>query len=240
MNLLLIGQGRLGKHLAVYFEQARIPFQTWNRKLQSQEILKERLDQASHILLAISDMEIEKFHKEHSPDYKNKVWVHFSGSLEVPGVHSLHPLMTFGPRLYPLEKYQSIPFITTSPLHLQELIPGLKNQVHLIEPEFKSKYHALCVLSGNFTTILWQKFIHELQQQKLDGDLARLFAEQTIHNVFDFPETALTGPLARQDDQVQKLNLKALEGDRFAEVYRAFQFAYAGFNERKQNDHPVL
>lgn len=233
MSLLLIGQGRLGTHLAVYFDQAKIPYQIWNRKTHSLEQLTERLSKASHILLAISDMEIEKFYKEHSGNNPKKIWVHFSGALEVRGVHSLHPLMTFGPQLYSLEKYQSIPLLTTSARYLDELIPGLKNPLHHIDPLFKSKYHALCVLSGNFTTILWQKFIYEMKQQKLDGDIARVFAEQTIRNVFDFPETALTGPLARQDRQVQKMNLDALKGDRFAEVYQAFQFAYAEFKERK-------
>lgn len=234
MSFLLIGQGRLGTHLSVYLEQAKIPFQSWNRKIQSQSELKDRLSKASHVLLAISDPEIEKFYREQVPQFPTKIWIHFSGALEISGMHSVHPLMTFGPQLYSLEKYQTIPLVTTSSKNLKELLPGFKNDLYRITPEFKAKYHALCVLSGNFTTILWQKFIYELGKQNLDPELARTYAEQTIRNVFDFPATALTGPLARQDRNVQKMNLEALKGDRFAEVYQAFQFAYADFIERKK------
>lgn len=234
VNLLLIGQGRLGTHLSAYFEQANIPFKVWNRKNHSAEILKDRLSWASHILLAISDLEIENFFRENVPAHRTKTWVHFSGTMEVAGVHSVHPLMTFGPMLYSLERYRSIPLVTTSSKSLTELIPGLENPFYRIDADFKKKYHALCVLAGNFTTILWQKFIQELKAQDLPSELGRVFAEQTVKNVFDYPETSLTGPLARQDRKVQKMNLEALKGDRFAEVYQAFQFAYADFVEKKR------
>jgi 2-dehydropantoate 2-reductase len=235
MSILLIGQGRLGLHLNVYFDQANIPVVTWNRKFQNLESLKEKLNNATHILLAISDSDIEKFYREYAPSFRSKTWVHFSGALEIPGVHSLHPLMTFGPMLYSLEKYRAIPFVSTSSKELSELIPGLENPFFKIKVDFKMKYHALCVLSGNFTTILWQKFIDEFKRQGLPDELGRIFAEQTVKNVFDFPQTALTGPLARQDRRVQKLNLEALQGDRFAEVYQAFQFAYAEFIEKRKS-----
>ncbi len=235
MSLLLVGQGRLGTHLRVYFEQAKIPFQIWNRKTHDLPTLKNRASSSTHILLAISDAEIENFYREQITHLPTKTWVHFSGSIEVPGVHSVHPLMTFGPQLYSLERYVSIPLITTSTKKLDSLLPGLKNQCFQINVEWKAKYHALCVLSGNFTTILWQKFISEIKNQNLDPEIARLYAEQTIKNVFDYPESALTGPLARQDRRIQKMNLDALKDDRFAEVYQAFQFAHAEFMEQRRN-----
>lgn len=233
MSFLLVGQGRVGLHFRVFLEQADLPFEIWNRKTHSFDNLNEKIGRSSHILLAISDASIAPFYSTHMLAGKDKTWVHFSGSMEVPGVHSVHPLMTFGPMLYSLEKYRSIPFVTTSTKNLKELLPGLDNTLYRIKPDFKAKYHALCVLSGNFTTILWQKFIDELAQQDLPSELVRVFAEQTIKNVIDYPSSALTGPLARQDRQVQKMNLQALEGDRFAEVYQAFQFAYADFIEKR-------
>jgi hypothetical protein len=84
----------------------------------------------------------------------------------------------------------------------------------------------MCVLSGNFTTLLWQKMLSELDQWNLPSDIALPCAQKTIEMVFRNPDEALSGPFIRGDLETQKKNLAALSGDPYHDVYRAFQQAY--------------
>src|SRR5690606_1222068 len=87
----------------------------------------EALADCRTILLLIRDDAIVPF-VEAWPGLRQKRLVHFSGSLVTGAAEAAHPLMTFGPELYDLETYKSIPFILDAEgTPLQELIPGLPN-----------------------------------------------------------------------------------------------------------------
>lgn len=221
VNYLLIGSGRLARHFQEYFRQLRLNFETWNRRDGGE--LAGKLERAHRILLLISDSALEDFHKTHRNSAPQALWIHCSGALEIPGMESFHPLMTFGRNLYSLELYNQIAFVTTSSRALEEALPGLANPCVRIDSKLKARYHALCVLSGNFTTILWQKMMSELRAWDLPPEIARPYARQTIENVFADPGGALTGPLARGDLSTQERNLQALGEDPFADIYRSFQ-----------------
>ena len=136
----------------------------------------------------------------------------------------IHPLGTFSTQLYEKELYLSIPFIVeeNSP-SISTLLPLLPNQSHAIPKDLKAYYHALCVLSANFSCILWQKFFHELQQTlNLSPTVGLTFLNQTFLNLAQNPHGALTGPLVRGDQETIKANLAALKDDRFLSVYQSF------------------
>jgi predicted short-subunit dehydrogenase-like oxidoreductase (DUF2520 family) len=87
----------------------------------------------------------------------------------------------------------------------------------------KSLYHSLCVLSGNFTTMLWQKAFSDFDEKlELDDNLLIPYMEQTFENLRTDRTNALTGPLARKDKATVERNLQALEGDLYQNVYRSF------------------
>ena len=72
--------------------------------------------------------------------------------------------MTFGLDLYDLATYRSIPFVLDSgrtPFH--DLLPGLPNRSFTIPADDRPYYHALCVMAGNFSTLLWLKLFDELE-----------------------------------------------------------------------------
>jgi hypothetical protein len=97
------------------------------------------------------------------PALQEKHLVHFSGSLVTPVAEGAHPLMTFGPDLYDLATYHSIPFNLDAggtPFH--ELLPGLPNSSFVIPAAERPYYHALCVMAGNFSNLLWLKLFDEL------------------------------------------------------------------------------
>jgi len=217
----LVGRGRVAAHVARYLSLEDLHFLTWHRGMEISP--EESLASAEVILLLISDDSIEEFARAHPALGKGSM-VHFSGSLVVDGFPSLHPLTTFGPELYDLETYRTIPFIEEEGgVGFQELFPTLPNPSWKLDPDLKPLYHALCVLSGNFSTLLWSKAIEGFEEQLgLPREVLKPYLEQTGLNTLENGRRALTGSLARGDRGTVERDLSALEGDPYAEVYRAF------------------
>lgn len=321
---LIIGNGRLARHLAHYFSLLKIKdYSKWDRS-QPLSRLHELCTGATHILLAIKDSAIEPFIEEHLVDIapcahikilntafaavqKEKTTgavdgieaaiksfdsahqqqnaagrrqlaalfrqvetlraavkagegaqadrlakelgqglhalksslpaptkVHFSGALVTKRAYGAHPLMTFGQQLYTLDKYLSIPFVLDEKAPpFKEVLPGLHNQHVRLSAGDKAKYHALCVMAGNFSCILWQKLLDTLTgEYGFPKHTADMYLRQQTDNLLADYKTALTGPLARGDQETIKKNLKALSGDPFREVYEAFVKAYEPNTEK--------
>ncbi len=220
---LIIGNGRVARHFEHYFTLLRIPSQSWARKQNSVEELRELHLSSEVTLVLISDSEIEEFIKENS-FLQTKAIVHFSGSVTTALAFGAHPLMTFTSSRYDLETYVRIPFICEkNTWSFEHLFPKLSNPHYLIEPNKKEFYHALCVLSGNFTTLLWQKLFNDFETELgLPPEAAALYLEKISTNLLNHPEHALTGPLVRKDIATLQKNIKSLEGDPFQDVYYAF------------------
>lgn len=218
---LLIGSGLLARHLAHYLTLLGIPFSSWNRREGDVARLPALLKDRTHVLLAISDAAIPVFFDEHLRGFAGKT-IHFSGALEFPGIVGVHPLMSFGPTLYDLDHYRAIPFISVA----EEGLPGFPNKVFHITAADKPKYHAICVIGGNFSVIIWQKFLHEMAKLGLPMEVCLPFFHQVNENIAAAPFAALTGPLKRNDIHTMEVNLRALEGDPFRDVYKHFVHAY--------------
>jgi predicted short-subunit dehydrogenase-like oxidoreductase (DUF2520 family) len=219
----IIGSGRVARHFSHYLSLLDIPHFKWSRKSSSQKQLEEKVERSTHIVVLISDSAIEEFVRRNKL-FSERVTVHFSGSLVTPFAHGAHPLMTFTEKLYPLERYLEMPFIIDEGrLRFHDLLPGLKNRHFRIQPELRPLYHALCVISGNFTTILWDRFFEGLERQLgLPAEAAFPYLDQIAENLKDRSLPALTGPLARKDLSTIRSNLRVLEGDPLQKVYHGF------------------
>lgn len=233
-DILIIGSGRTAKHFAHYFQLLALNFETWNRT-EALSLLRTRLEKASHILLLISDSALAGFYQENLKHLDQPV-IHFSGALEIDGMSSAHPLMTFTNELYDLPRYLEIPFITTTTENIIDLIPGLANPCYRILPEQKPYYHSLCVVSGNFTVLLWQKMASSIENLGLPSQIALPYMKQVFSNLEINLASAATGPLAKRDLTTVQRNLQALEGDPFQKIYRAFVEVY--FSEALSKEHP--
>jgi 2-dehydropantoate 2-reductase len=229
---LVIGSGRMARHFSNYLKLLNLSFKQWSRSKNSFEQLKEFSQNCSHVLLLISDSAIEEFVETHSWLAKKRL-VHCSGSLVLKNIFGAHPLMSFGSQLYDLDTYKNITFILEdgSP-SLANLFPGLPNKSFKIPTKLKPFYHSLCVMSGNFTCLLWQKFFKELQETfNLPKEVAHLYLEQITKNLKFQSKDALTGPFSRNDKKTIAANLKALEDDPYQEVYQAFIKLLSSNNE---------
>ncbi|MES2963297.1 MAG: DUF2520 domain-containing protein [Bdellovibrionota bacterium] len=224
----------MARHAAHYLRLLDLPFRTWVRS-DGPITLRERSTSASHVLVAISDRAIEPFLIEHS-FLRDKVCVHFSGSLTTELAVGAHPLMTFTEKLYSLDEYRKIPFILEKGRGtLGELLPGLPNPSHAIDAKSKALYHALCVMAGNFTVLLWEKTFSVFSKRfGLPKTVLVPYLERISKNLAEAKpnESVLTGPLARGDRSTIESNLDSLDGDPFADVYRAFVGAHEQANER--------
>jgi 2-dehydropantoate 2-reductase len=218
----LVGGGAAARHFAQYLNLKRIPFHQWTRS--SQTPVSNALKSCTDIILLIRDDALLQFKEANADFLADKRVIHFSGSLWINGACGFHPLMSFGPELYSLSIYESIPFIcdTTSP-DFASVFPQLSNPVYYIDPTRKPLYHSLCVLSGNFTIMLWQKMFLEFETRLgLPREAALPYLRQIFQNIESGVERALTGPVQRRDEKTIEQNLNALKNDKFAKVYEAF------------------
>lgn len=221
-HYLIIGNGRVARHFQHFFSLLSLSFSAWNRR-ESLDKLQSELTSATHVLLLISDKAIDDFAAQHLATSK-ALRIHFSGSLVSQHAYGAHPLFSFNQDLYDLHHYQSFPFVIDQDAPpFETLLPGLPNQHVRLHTSLKAKYHALCVLSGNFSCLLWQKlfssFEHELQ---LPPTIAHAYLQQQMRNLLMNPQTALTGPLVRNDTDTIQKNLAALTEDPFQSVYQSF------------------
>ncbi len=224
---LMIGDGRVAKHLGCYFSFLNLSFETWTRK-QPQALLQEKAGRASHILLPIKDGAIEDVAVSLRAFAPQAMIVHFSGALATEAAIGAHPLMTFGSALYTFEKYRAIPFVLDADAPpFEKVLPGLPNAHARLAKDKKAYYHALCVLAGNFSCLLWQRFFEGLEKDlQIGPDTGKPYLRQQTENLLSDYAQALTGPLTRGDNATLEKNIRALDGDPFADVYRAFVTAF--------------
>jgi predicted short-subunit dehydrogenase-like oxidoreductase (DUF2520 family) len=217
---LMIGNGRLAGHLSHYFDLEKIPHSRWHRR--SETPLEALLTGASHVLVLISDDAIEGFIRRHARQ-PEKIWIHCSGSLDTDLAAGAHPLMTFAPGHYDLETYRRIPFVCDRqgpPFPV--LFPRLANPCFAIDRRKKALYHALCVMGGNFSTLLWKKVVDTFAGElDLPPEVLHPYMDRILENI-KCHDAPLTGPLARRDVGTIRKNLTALENNPFHGVYRAF------------------
>lgn len=252
-HYLVIGRGRWAKHLLHSLNLLGISHSRWTRQ-DSPLLLTKLLTNATHVWIAISDSAIQDFYlneiwprinalksetepvcqtadvsllpsNKRSPEI---ICLHSSGALEIPELHSVHPLMSFSHELYPDSFYleDGFGFVTTSSLSKNRLIPGFPQNLSFIRPDQKAFYHSLCVLAGNCSVLLWQKFFDEMQKMNLPQDTLMSYFRQVSRNIQTSPLTALTGPLVRNDQVTLKMDLMALENDPFQIILASFVSAY--------------
>ncbi len=226
-NYLIIGNGRIARHTQCYFSLLGLNYQTWARSTHATSQLPELINNASHILLLISDSAIDDFINTHLLNTQ-KILVHFSGSLTSEKASMAHPLMSFSHDLYSEEVYRSLWFVIEQENHtFSDLLPGLPNAHQAIPKQDKALYHSLCVLGSNFTCLLWNKvFATFAQKWQIPFEATHPILKQVMNNLLHNPNTALTGPLVRNDQTTIQNNLHALKDDPYHAVYNAFVNAY--------------
>ena len=231
--VLLVGNGRLAKHLKYWNQLVQTPNQilVWNRE-HSQDLLKNYIQQSSTIWLAISDSAILDFYNQHLAD-TDKTVVHFSGALHDERLISAHPLMTFANELFDKTVYEKIHFSITGTDSLQKALPSFANSFSQVSGENKSLYHALCVLAGNFPQLLWNETLKEFRNLNIPDSAVETYIQQVSANFIQQKEKALTGPLVRKDLKTIESNLQSLNKKPVLKnIYTNFNENFGAANDR--------
>lgn len=219
---LLIGSGKLHKHLSHYFELLKIPYSTWNRQSSTTSDLHNKLNSHQYALMAISDDQICKFYEDFNTGTDCQ-FIHFSGALYHPEILGFHPLMSFSDELYENHLYSRIQFIgDAEESKFREILPFSQNPYSKIAKEHKALYHSLCVLSGNGTTLLWDLVAKEFSKIGVPVSSLELYQSQIAKNITEQQPGRFTGPWFRKDKTTQTKNLAALKDSALASLYSCF------------------
>jgi hypothetical protein len=220
--ILLIGSGRLAKHLLHWNSLLEKPNRilTWDRS-QDPHAINRFLNQTSVVWLAISDAAIVPFFEKYLIGHDHTI-VHFSGALLDERMICAHPMMSFPLTMLPDSVYKTISFGLTGASSLSQILPGFQNLNFQISPNEKSLYHALCVVSGNFPQMLWTAAEKEFSKINVPAKAFETYITQVLNNYVDLKEAAITGPLIRKDLATIEKNLFALSGTKLKSIYHAF------------------
>lgn len=225
---LIVGSGRVAKHFSAYFDLLGVEYLQWNRSCTQKLI--ELANKCNKILAAINDDALEKFISELQKELNGQnIVIHFSGALEIRGAEAVHPLMTFAEKLYSLDEYKSIPFVTIeNKMSFEELFPELPNPSFAIPLQKKTLYHALLTIAGNFSTILWNEAVHGLKSEfNLSKEILEPYLRKTMDNFFE-TDNSLTGPFARMDIGTIQKHSDSLKNSVLLTIYEAFKDFHFG------------
>ena len=224
-SYLIVGNGKLSKHFQNYFSLKNISYKVWTRS--SEESFQSIGQYAGSILVLIKDDELQNFiENNHKKLSTATTWIHCSGMLSTNLAESAHPLMTFTDEVYSPETYESITFITEkSRKSFNELFPELKNPNYEIESNQKTLYHAFCVLSGNFTSMIWKFFFDYLKSKNIPESAAYLYLTTITENLKN-NSAPLTGPIQRNDKKTIQKHLESLKDYPVKNIYISFLEAY--------------
>jgi len=222
---LLIGSGKLAHHLHAYLNLLGIPHETWT-KPRDLFGLKEKLESRTHLWLLVSDHALPDLSEILHSRFPGVPLIHSSATTELKGALTLHPLMTFGPTLYSKERYETIPF--TLFWDESESAPGFEtlirsrfpNPLLSLASKDRARYHLNCVMISNLSILLWSAGM------RAGPDLPRAafhpILSQTLNNFMEHGESALTGPLQRNDQATLKKHLELLSGKPEKRLYETF------------------
>lgn len=232
-TILIVGSGRLAMHLNHW-----VSLQTTNQTLvhgsdlnkykilnwdrhQDPHLIKNFIQQADLVWLAISDSAIVSFYEKYLHGFDLKV-VHFSGALHDERILCAHPLMTFSEKIYSDDIYSKIQFAITGFKNLNEALPSFKNSYFQLSANDKPLYHALCVVAGNFPQLLWVEVSKICAEKNIPFSAFDIYLRQITENFISEGDLALTGPFARRDLVTIEKNKSALTAP-LKNIYSQFQ-----------------
>ncbi|MBU6154652.1 MAG: DUF2520 domain-containing protein [Bdellovibrionales bacterium] len=235
---LIIGGGRLAHHFHHYLNSLGTPNQIFpdSRKLAGLDDLLNECSESSearftHFWLMVSDDALSALSITLFDRYSRIPQIHSSATLSLPLATTLHPLMSFGPELYPKENYERFPLtvikeeIEKHPDFFGLIRSTFQNQILVIKDCDRVRYHLNCSMISNFSVLLWDAAM--TAGPDLPSRAFQPILQQTLQNFMHLRESALTGPLARGDKNTLNRHLEILQGTPEQRLYEAFMEYHA-------------
>ena len=212
-SLTIVGPGRLGRSIAHILDSQDISYRLVGRG--------ESVPAAAITWLTVPDREIEVAARAVP---KGGVVLHASGSMDLQPLNghdkagSLHPLMTFPGPEFGLPKASSIPAAISGSDDAIQSAYILAKQLGFTPFEVsgdRALYHAAAVTAGNFASLLLCEAGRILEadgvSKENSGALLMPLAIASIQSAGEHGPSALTGPIARGDEDVIRAHFDALD-----------------------------
>lgn len=217
--------------------------------------LEQLVEDSEMIFVTVCDDEIfSVWEKLKLLSIEEKIVCHCSGSLTsaiFSGInqcnsygYSIHPLFAVSDKLTSYKKLKQAIFTIEgddSKIHLVvEFIKKLGNDVVQIKEEHKVNYHAAAVFGSNLVVGLVDVSIQMMidcgfSKEEAMRALSPLISENLNRVLEVGSESALTGPVERNDIQTVRKHQKALNEDQQA-IYRALSLQLVDIAKRKNID----
>lgn len=221
-------------------------------KTKYYETLEEIIKTSDTLFLTVPDGSIYGVYSEIiKSDINGKCLVHCSGAISSDvffGIGdkgakgcSIHPICAVSNKFDGYKALYDAYFTAEGDSEdLVQLLRGCGNNVELISPENKVKYHASAVFASNLVIGLYSLAVGLLQECGLSekfsvNALANLFLCNSEKFVSDGLVNALTGPVERADKSTIEKHLASLDFDS-REVYRVLSQHLVEIAEKK-NPH---
>jgi hypothetical protein len=179
----ILGRGRAGRSLA----------KAWGGRVA---LLDHRQRPRGFVLLAVPDQYLEAL----APAFPGRC-AHLSGSLDLPGVPSAHPLTSFDGEA---RDWTGTPLALTGamPEFLRQAFGELGFAPFELAVELKPLYHAVAVLSSGHAASLWLGAEQLLRDRgvALPGRGLWPLIEATLQHVQSQGRAGRTGPFVRGDE----------------------------------------
>lgn len=192
MSFAILGRGKAGRALAAALDVDNLPHDA---------------NPSGWVVLAVPDFAIA----ETARRFEGRA-VHLSGSLEVPGVPCMHPLVSFDGTA---RDWTGTPLAVTGavPEPLRAAFAGIGFVPFDLPAEHKALYHAAAVMTAGHAATLWLGARRLLEEAgvNLPGRGLYPLAESALENVRRHGIAGRTGPFARGDNATIQRDADALE-----------------------------
>jgi predicted short-subunit dehydrogenase-like oxidoreductase (DUF2520 family) len=218
--LAIVGAGRVGSSLAAAAERAGLEV-----TLAGREDALEASRAAEAVLLCVPDREIERAAAGIAPVASSLRYAgHTSGAATL---NALQPLAEAGAQTFSLHPLQTVPdrdtdltgapcAVAGSSADALALARGLAERLQMrpfeVPEESRAAYHAAAAIASNFLVALGESAASLLEGLGPD-DARELLAPLVLRTAANWSEqgaAALTGPIARGDEETVAAHLEAL------------------------------
>ena len=239
-NYVIFGPGRVGGSMASYLEQLghTVILVSRAEAEQSKPKCAKLIADADIIAAAIPDDKLAPWRDEWRDVVAGKMTIHFSGAINIDGLHSFHPLYSFSQSALPLSKMKEIAFACpVDGPQFSDVFPNAPNPHFAIANEDRARYHALAVLSGNLASFIWNETANEFATltSTPPDKILQSYLGSIVDRFVESPTASLTGPIARKDERTVEKNLEGLAASpKLKGLYEAFlTAAWPGFYDGK-------
>lgn len=246
MNIVIIGAGKLGSHLAKALHRAEVNIlQIFNRDIEKARSLALQIDaapvndyatlsdEADLYLLTVSDSAIAEVAEKITQALGQEILLAhtsgatpssvFEGKTNRYGV--FYPLQTFSKEQK--VNFSTIPFCIDAVKKedrtlLQELATSLSEKVFIITDEQRAVLHVAAVFVNNFSNHLFRIGEEILKEHNMPFELLIPLIKETVNKLDSLsPEAAQTGPAIRGDQTTIQRHLDFLESyPEYREIYK--------------------